>query len=217
MSKYFTKFLPVEGEIKEGDKFLDHTDNLIKDAHIPEIYNNPHVPYFDGYKKVKLFLCSRDIQIGDKVKSFNYPEQYEGELVNLRTSKKLVGAKDHSEIYHLADIQYPNDSHCITAAISNFFKVIGEILTPGIVENQEFTEDEVKSLTITKDDEFTYPGYMSTEAQEFFKGHYVEEQRDGCGAVGTFLKLSDGKTKMPSKGDIFIRNKKGISLKTKES
>ena len=68
-----------------------------------------------------------------------------------------------------------------------------------------------------KDEEFIYPGYMSTEAQEFFKGHYVEEQRDGCGAVGTFLKFSDGKTKMPSKGDIFIRNKKGISLKTKES
>lgn len=67
--------------------------------------------------------------------------------------------------------------------------------------------------TKTKDEEFIYPGYMSTEAQEFFKGHYTEEQRDGCGAVGTFLKLSDGKTRMPSKGDVFIRDKKGISLK----
>ena len=79
--KYFSKYLPVEGEINEGDKFLDHKDNLIKDAHIPEFYNNPHVPYFDGYKKVKLFLCSGDIKPEDFASresrvhvSFNNPE-----------------------------------------------------------------------------------------------------------------------------------------------
>lgn len=73
----------------------------------------------------KLMLISTDIQVGDKVRSFNYPEQEEREVLNLRTSKKLVGAKDHSEIYHLADIQYPNEVN--TAAVSNFFKIIGKI------------------------------------------------------------------------------------------
>lgn len=146
MKKYFTKYLPVEGEPKEGDITLLAGEIAPYNKIVPIGLKAANSQL--KYQKVKLFLCSRDIQVGDKVKSFNYPEQYEGELVNLRTSKKLVGAKDHSEIYHLADIQYPNDSHCITAAISNFFKVIGEILTPGIVENQEFTEDEIKLLTI---------------------------------------------------------------------
>ena len=98
--------------------------------------------FIDG----KLMLISTDIQVGDKVRSFNYPEQEEREVLNLRTSKKLVGAENHSEIYHLADIQYPNEIN--TAAVSNFFKVIGEILTLGIIENQEFTEKEIKFLTI---------------------------------------------------------------------
>lgn len=37
-----------------------------------------------------------------------------------------------------------------TFDIQDYFKVIGEILTPGIVENQEFTEKETEYLTIGK-------------------------------------------------------------------
>jgi hypothetical protein len=68
MEKYFAKYLPVEGEIKEGD---------IVDV---AVYSNPIVqgfsierrPYKNGdrladNKKYKLFICSRDVQVGDKV------------------------------------------------------------------------------------------------------------------------------------------------------
>lgn len=94
----------------------------------------------------KLMLISTDIQVGDKVRSFNYPEQEEREVLNLRTSKKLVGAKDHSEIYHLADIQYPNEVN--TAAVSNFFKIIGKISPEAtfVTEGMEFSEDEIKFI-----------------------------------------------------------------------
>lgn len=152
MSKqYFAKYLPVEGEIRKGMKYIltegsnlgAYTTGYIGTAAIDFI---PEAQEFQGGKILKLFLCSRDIQVGDKVRSFNYPEQEEREVMKLRTSKKLVGAENHSEIYHLADIQYPNEIN--TAAVSNFFKVIGEILTLGIIENQEFTEKEIKFLTI---------------------------------------------------------------------
>lgn len=154
--KYFTKFFPVEGEMTcsgECKTKFKFTDKLAK-----ECINCGGLLIQHN----KLFLCSRDIQIGDKVKSFNYPEQYEGELVNLRTSKKLVGAKDHSEIYHLADIQYPNDSHCITAAISNFFKVIGEISPEAkwVKEGDEFDEEQLGWLVwdtrFPEDDDIFY-------------------------------------------------------------
>lgn len=95
----------------------------------------------------KLILTSTDIQVGDKVRSFNYPEQEEREVVNLRTSKKLVGAEDHSEIYHLADIQYPNEVN--TSAVTGFFKVIGEIsedALPYTKEGDEFDEDSVQEI-----------------------------------------------------------------------
>lgn len=50
-----------------------------------------------------------------------------------------------------------------------------------------------------------YPGYMSSEAQEFFKGYTIEEERDGCNVIGTFIVLANNKIHLPSKGDEFIK------------
>lgn len=63
MKPYFAKYLPVEGEIKMGDKFRW----IINDS----VQGEVHTCTTEGerpekYKKVKLFLCSRDIQVGDK-------------------------------------------------------------------------------------------------------------------------------------------------------
>lgn len=52
---------------------------------------------------------------------------------------------------------------------------------------------------------FEYEGYMSTEAQEFFEGFVIREERDGCATVGHFIKLHDGSTILPSKGDKFTK------------
>ncbi len=62
MKTYFCKFLPVEGEIKEDDRYrVKGTDKvLIANKHFKEIDQSL-------LEKVKLFLCSRDIQVGDKV------------------------------------------------------------------------------------------------------------------------------------------------------
>lgn len=57
--------------------------------------------------------------------------------------------------------------------------------------------------------EFEYKGYMCSAAQEFFKGNIIEEERDGCAVVGSFIKLSNGKTHLPSKGDKFTKNEDG--------
>jgi hypothetical protein len=60
------------------------------------------------------------------------------------------------------------------------------------------------------EEEFVYEGWMGQEAQDFFKGNSKSEQRDGCGAVGTFIKLANGKTHLPSKGDIFTKDENGL-------
>lgn len=61
--KYFTKYLPVEGEIKEGDYYLNNgTPTKRTEGTEDKSYLNQ--------QKVKLFLCSRDIQVGDTV---HYP------------------------------------------------------------------------------------------------------------------------------------------------
>jgi hypothetical protein len=59
---------------------------------------------------------------------------------------------------------------------------------------------------ISESTEFIYEGWMSQEAQRFFDGHTIIEERDGVATVGTFIKLASGKTHLPSKGDVFTKH-----------
>jgi hypothetical protein len=126
MKLYFAKYLPVEGEIKEGDLYLAD-GNLVCKAKIPKKYNNPHVPYFDSYKKVKLFLCSRDIQVGDKFFHNDFPNK-EFEVESSLHFTKLIKT-------------------------SGSYKVIGEISPEAtwVVEGDEFDEEHIKRNHICYD------------------------------------------------------------------
>lgn len=114
--KYFAKYLPVEGEVNIGDNFIDTgVMNLIgKRA-------NKHGDY-SGYQKVKLFLCSRDIQVGDTVKAL---------LVD------KFGYKD----YLITD----KDSAELSIEMGDF-KVIGEISPEAtwVKEGDEFDRTEAR-------------------------------------------------------------------------
>lgn len=74
MKPYFAKYLPVEGEIKDGDSYLHFTGRLYHGFSENATFKNK------GDKKVKLFLCSRDIPeqgdlaypIGGGVKTLMY-------------------------------------------------------------------------------------------------------------------------------------------------
>ena len=57
--------------------------------------------------------------------------------------------------------------------------------------------------------EFKYPGYFCSEAEEFFGNKVIREERDGCAVVGHFIKLKDGKTHLPDKGDVFTKDDQG--------
>lgn len=71
---YFAKYLPVEGEIKEGDKFFDYS--IYKEGRLRTCYTKPSKEINSGgeCKKVKFLLCSRDIKVGDKVHFINAHE-----------------------------------------------------------------------------------------------------------------------------------------------
>ena len=63
MKKYFTKYLPVEDKIKENDKALNPGNGKVVTVNEACLKNLVD----DDWKKVKLFLCDKDIQVGDKV------------------------------------------------------------------------------------------------------------------------------------------------------
>ncbi len=59
-------------------------------------------------------------------------------------------------------------------------------------------------------EKFIYEGYMSQEAQDFFKDNIKTEQRDGIAVIGSFVKLANGDTHLPNKGDVFTKHENGV-------
>lgn len=125
---YFAKYLPVEGEMKEGGKYITNCGNVYNadkesiEAHKELEKSQGKKVINDYFKPVKLFLCSRDIQVGDKVvqdkeKPFN-PDSL------------AVIDKEHLEMHKMY----------------GHFKVIGEVSPDAIwvTENMEFGEESVR-------------------------------------------------------------------------
>jgi hypothetical protein len=134
MKKYFTKYLPVEGEIKEGDYIqvphaLGAVGKVIKIKQGKEEsiyhYGERNFCIASHCHRVKLFLCSRDIQVGDDVwDSGNGYYKADQMLVDLLTGPAVAALKEVP------------------------VKVIGEISPHAtwVTEGMEFDEDEVKTL-----------------------------------------------------------------------
>ena len=134
--KYFAKYLPVDGEIKKNDIALKPSFEWRRLDNTPEI----EPPYFEkviegedttNMKLAKLFLCSRDIQIGDKVIHEDNPSL--GIKVIKTIEEGVVsfeqGGKTHDH---------------------NLIKIIGEISPEAtwVREEDEFTDNDVKFVLI---------------------------------------------------------------------
>jgi len=139
--KYFTRHLPVEGEVQDGDWFFFEGRNLPlrKDSKLEaecplSTDDNPKI-------KVKLFLCSRDIQVGDKGYNPNPYRNYELEEIIICETP---------EGYKLGFLtaNYPDGHNKVPFYVPQPFKIIGEISPEAmwVKEGDEFDEDEVKQI-----------------------------------------------------------------------
>lgn len=140
---YFAKYLPVEGEIKKGDMVLNtHLEEWVgvllqevpKNKKIKAIvnYNSLYHNIFNC-KKVKLFLCSRDKNVGEKILVELDNKEIKEFIVDLEIAAFGVFDKD----------KIGENRH-----INQVFKVIGEISADAIwvKEGDEFDADEVKII-----------------------------------------------------------------------
>lgn len=140
---YFAKYLPVEGEIKEGDKVF-HKGEILTAKSYDSWFTKwdfveksiPPVEYDKDCKKVKLFLCSRDIQVGDKIRN-DRRGIIDAEITSFDSNGVTLTLKG-------GNLKYPFD----TATNDECYKVIGEISNPDISKEQEFSEEEIKELDL---------------------------------------------------------------------
>lgn len=128
MKKFFSKYFPVEGEIKSGDWYINDEGEIHLWQNAAPLY------HLLRCKLAKLFLCSRDTQVGDLVNG-------EVDAYNLGTVSKF---DDNPHIVWVKTTDGLEDW-----VKSSLYKVIGEISPDAdVIEGQEFTEDEIKNLTI---------------------------------------------------------------------
>lgn len=166
---YFTKYLPIDGEIKVGDKIIlnnAHPQGRIRTAY--RITQNNRLwngldwdtikgkHYFidptpkDGAgfatelecKKAQLFLCSKDIKVGDKFRcelfeEFKCKKITEGDGLNHFPKETLIWTWDRST----KNIKYWRPA-------SECFKVIGPISQEAtwVKEGDKFNEDEWRNV-----------------------------------------------------------------------
>ena len=146
--KYFTKYLSVEGEIKEGDHVVDPIiapkdglDYVEGDKFINGMGDEVVLPNWRErfkFKKQQLFLCSRDIQPGDKV-------------IYLKTGEERTVISDETymdePVLRLAEWRKePFCTFSIAKDESIHVKKIGEV-SPGAVwvtEGMEFDETDIE-------------------------------------------------------------------------
>lgn len=156
MKTYFVKYFPVEGEIKENEVkdtwFITPKGLATFELRVHEDINTPtnkirvhngktYVDFLETELKVaKLFLCSRDIQIGD----ITYVTTYEDFLG--KTDNKTV--KIENSPSHLPDglMCYSEDGYY--EYLKDCIKVIGEISPDAVwvTEGMEFDEDELEPV-----------------------------------------------------------------------
>lgn len=138
MSKYFAKYLPVEGDVR-SIKFIQYQDKIWGKHNISSNFPDKLfiIPiggegigtsaFISECKGVEMFLCSRDIKVGDKV--INPDTLIEEELT-----------QEIWDYFHATQSMWKSQP---------YFKVVGKIspdALPYVKECQEFDEDQIMGV-----------------------------------------------------------------------
>ena len=143
MSKqYFAKYLPAEGEIEPGDFYLFYGKitqcnvSILKE--LEELYGRP----MTEYQKVKLFLCSRGIKVGDEVAHIETNTKFK--VIHIDIVSQLISPPIVTKYLVGGNFAYKQDE-CV--------KPIGEISSAAIwvKEGMEFDEDDIYRKVLVKD------------------------------------------------------------------
>lgn len=167
MTKYFAKWLPVEGVKFDKDILKERilayngkygkVESLGLDTGMPLLKFEDGTDEFDmPFKVVKLFLCTRDIQVGDTV--------WTGHKGMLVVQNGEIGPIEGNWMHQSAITLY-------------HFKVIGEISKSAtwVKEGDEFDEEDIKRDILVKEwdsesEEYKYIHYYPKGTENFKAG-----------------------------------------------
>lgn len=146
---YVAKYFPVDDEIKIGDLYMYRNSIPVKRL------EKETIPGTEDYKKAKLFLCSREISIGDKDIWFIHAS---------------------GEMEHIKEVKYEHQFDFMKELLKvgkDLLKVIGPI-SPYAGWVKEGDEFEFKDLDlIHPGDRHMHVGFSGDRIHEINAPHYV--------------------------------------------
>lgn len=139
MKPYFTKYIPVEEEIEDDNFFLTPDGRISQCKQVLEsmpatIMNyNGETWKEDELKKVKLFLCSRDMQVGDRLTDTYGKNEY------------IYEGFDEKGNYFVTNTTFPYGNCSKQYFDDCFLKLIGEISPEAtwVKEGDEFDDSQI--------------------------------------------------------------------------
>ena len=155
MKKYFCKFLPVEGEIKSQIwQWYNNATNtgweLISCSDMDAIIAHGLQPT-PKFRRVKLFLCSRDIHLDDK-------------FISQSSGKEHTCHSIQERNFYWKNVESETGYSC-----DDGFKIIGEVSPEAIFvkEGDEFDEEDLL---------FDY-NHIKFRGKDFRNGRIIPEDR----------------------------------------
>lgn len=147
LKKYFLKYLPIPGPINQGDKVL-HNGEVLTTKTFDTWFgkwdfiekNISPVKYDKNIQRAGLFLCTRDIKVGDIVR---FKLWSGGPWKDVEVTDVF---DDNGKVVIIRDGDFKIQTSI--DAMNWCFKIIGQALNEGLKEGQEFTEKQSEYLTI---------------------------------------------------------------------
>jgi len=131
---YFAKYLPVEENLEKGNSYIRKSSPW-------NIYHNfkysLQILDMQELQKVKLFLCSKDIKVGDRTNN-GIIEKIEGNF-----SEEIWCIKDGIGKYHIKE---------------STFKIIGEVSPEAVwvKEEMKFNDEDIAWISDDGDEELYF-------------------------------------------------------------
>ncbi len=174
MIRFFTKYLPVDGIITKGDYFL-----MGENKRVTLCEADKDAEYFtkEGYQKVKLFLCSDDIQVGDNVFLENGYNYFSKAIDKINNSDRDIILETMPENRKSGTIDY-----------REMVKVLGEVSPDAIwIKNDmEFDKTDVQRYVIANDSLPVLPLAWGDELKSRHPDQYRDAYKFKCGNCKTF-------------------------------
>ena len=153
MKKYFLKYIPAEDKALKAGDTIDCIEGITTVKSVDGFivtFANGNGTWIDSVTKVKLMLCSRDIQVGDKVTSDS--------LAGKEKKITSIHPWSHKPGFTVVLDNDPNGG----ASSHYYYKVIGEvspIALEFVKEGDEFDEEDIELWEHKKRLQWTFNQY----------------------------------------------------------